>query len=553
MRAANRKGRQLLRYGLSLVLTFLCLMTPGLLRAENVVRITMKTAAPEMDQLELTVPDTIRGFSENMLSILAPEAGELILTVSETDGTLRYCSREEVLQGAVSILWEGTAQGGQPLAKGTYQVEMTLRGQSGKVYLDKATCTLKENSQALLYAVPRSSVLYLNTEDTWYAEIGLVRSGAVVMDVYEDNGSDTVVARASTTLDNTGQGRLYWNGRLLDGRQALEGRYRLSFHLQGKTEKTLERILYIQDSEPEGLAIGVTGPVVPDRDMSDEQIWAIMMQPSVVVDYPDNENVTIRSLPQLRSSAAGIVHGQRQALQVMSIEDGWAHVRAWNQADGGEIDGYIQTSELKVAVPEGTYGLLIDKKTQTMAVFEKGQRIAQMQVSTGLAIKSQPNWETPAGSYLTDIRLTPEGNSGTVYACRIRYDVGRVICQSGYEVRNGSTVPSGEALLGSKALRGSIAMPLAADQDVNASATFTLEPIPVTGVTMDREGVTGVAQGTVEQIGWEAAGDVKSYTVTLLEDGEVIGETVTEEPTYGLDSALMSLGREYEVQVAAEW
>ena len=60
---------------------------------------------------------------------------------------------------------------------------------------------------------------------------------------------------------------------------------------------------------------------------------------------------------------------------MLEIRDDWVQVSAWNHESGAKIVGWVLRKKLKVEYPSVRYGILIDKKNQTLSVFEGGKRI----------------------------------------------------------------------------------------------------------------------------------------------------------------------------------
>ena len=162
-------------------------------------------------------------------------------------------------------------------------------------------------------------------------------------------------------------------------------------------------------------------------------------------------------LPDANSAALGTLHGQSQCLEVLDIAGEWAHVTAWNHERGDRVTGYVPMKNLKSAAPNGPYGLLIDKRTQTLALFIDGVRAAEVPISTGLVAKDRLIRETAAGSFLTVERIAGFADSGYYYDYPIRYDGGNLIHQVGYKKVNGRSDFSDQTpLLGQKGSHGCV-------------------------------------------------------------------------------------------------
>ena len=206
------------------------------------------------------------------------------------------------------------------------------------------------------------------------------------MDIVSCDDSQTLLARVSQPVKRETNVRLSWNGRMSTSRFVNVGNYRVILYAEGRSENSFSTTLHVQDSNHshrDGMAIGVTGSILPQRTMSDQEIWEIMMQPSVV--YDGTDATYIKEKPSVKSASVGKINPQKQALEVLSVgDDGWTQVRAWRQEDGKRVEGYLLTERLKVAVPDRQYALLVDKQAQMLYVYEYGKRLAAVPVSTGL-------------------------------------------------------------------------------------------------------------------------------------------------------------------------
>ena len=489
-------------------------------------------------QFAAAVPDEVIGFQDNVIRVTAHGKGTVTLNVLQEDGACRYTDSVSVVPGENSMIWRGNGAYGQPLAKGQYQVEVRFAGEDGKQEELTARCSLVNNLQSLLYAVPSSDTLYLNGDEMWSVDCAFVQSGTAVMDVFSSDDPHTLLARISQPVKKETNVRLTWNGRMSSSRFVNVGKYIISVYAEGKPETAYEIPLYVQDSNhlySESLSIGITGSIVPQRAMSDPEIWEIMMQPSVV--YDGTEATYLKEKPSGRSANVGKINPQKQALEVVSVgTDGWTLVRTWRQEDGKKTEGYLLTDRLKIVLPDRQYALLIDKQTQRLCVFEYGKCIAEIPVSTGLVRYGQLSWETPAGSFLTGARLAPAGSEGKTYECRIAYDGSRVIEQVGYETIKGTRRYTDTEKLGQPNTRGGIVIPASADVQENAWWLYTHLRPGTRIIILDEEDTDQPAYNTFESVEPASAFEI---TMTVCGDAEVgnkeYGQSVWKNNISGFD------------------
>ncbi len=151
------------------------------------------------------------------------------------------------------------------------------------------------------------------------------------------------------------------------------------------------------------------------------KIWEVLMQPVTVLDVGPKEHVypliSPDADPKDVHNLTGQLHGQTCAVHVLeTLDNGWTLIEAFS-TDGyggppGDVDfhdfdnkliqGYVKTRLLKTVKPYAKYGIVIDKLTQRMHIFEDGALFTTLLVSTGFPTASQPWNETPSGEYLVD-------------------------------------------------------------------------------------------------------------------------------------------------------
>ena len=215
-------------------------------------------------------------------------------------------------------------------------------------------------------------------------------------------------------------------------------------------------------------------------DLSDEQaLWDAMMQPITILDdgkHTGKQTCLLRSTPDEdgKDNVIGEVTYKSQGVHVLSQEDGWALVEVYNTSYGDayrrsrgrqgfgktaeKLTGYLPADILKQVTPRDDYGLVIDKLSQTMYIFEKGKLTGSLLVSTGLNNREQAWNETPAGEFLI-ISKTGGFWAGNLYCdmglllnngCLI-HEVPSVVYESGLH-----DFSSTEPKLGHKASHGCI-------------------------------------------------------------------------------------------------
>ncbi|MBQ4609320.1 MAG: L,D-transpeptidase, partial [Clostridia bacterium] len=210
-------------------------------------------------------------------------------------------------------------------------------------------------------------------------------------------------------------------------------------------------------------------------DASDEDIWAALTRPLVSVDVSEQESAYIYDTTEDGRKKLGSISGLSQGVNVVAKrEDGWSLVEAFRNEDGAFIRGYIRSNKLRTVEVNQTYGMVIDKNTQTLTVYKDGERLGSCQVSTGLPTKKYLHRETPAGEFMTVTRrgtIEYYGKGFTKYT--IRLNGSYYLCEIPTTKKNGSTfLDEVRDQLGNKATRGNICVAHEASSDGGINAEW---------------------------------------------------------------------------------
>ena len=163
---------------------------------------------------------------------------------------------------------------------------------------------------------------------------------------------------------------------------------------------------------------GESGYWTLPMDITDEAaVWEMLMAPITVVDIGkksgEKEQTYLYREPDESSLKVGVVTCESQGVRVLETrDDGWSlvecysssfhatAVEAWNIL----VSGYIPTKYLKQVDPNPDMGIVVDKLTQKMYIFQEGKLLSTLLVSTGLVQwngkKYQPYNETRSGEFL---------------------------------------------------------------------------------------------------------------------------------------------------------
>lgn len=202
----------------------------------------------------------------------------------------------------------------------------------------------------------------------------------------------------------------------------------------------------------------VAADYLPQDGLTDAELWTWMQRPLTVVDLKSTSHQKLYAEPSTKSKSLGTVHGQSQGVQILQAPaDGWVKVGAYNHEDGSWTEGYVQEDRLMTLPTDSDYGLLLDKRTQTLVVFHQGTRIGELKVSTGLVEKNKLYQETTAGAFFTLEHMSDFSLSGNNYDYVIRYDGGNLLHQCAYRMtKDWKDFSIQSALLGTKASHGCV-------------------------------------------------------------------------------------------------
>ena len=212
-------------------------------------------------------------------------------------------------------------------------------------------------------------------------------------------------------------------------------------------------------------------------DATNEQIWQAITRTMISVDVSEKESAYIYNSTEENRKSIGTVSGMTQGLNVIKErEDGWALVEAYRNEDGAFVRGYVRSNRLRVTEPNTTYGIVIDKATQTLTVWKDGEPIGSCAVTTGLATEKYLHRETPAGEYVLGIRrgtIEYYGNGFSKYTIRLSGNYH--LCEIPTVKKNGSDFSMLEGALGTKATRGHICVAHEASSDGGINAEWIWE------------------------------------------------------------------------------
>ena len=286
------------------------MILPAILAA---VLLLFACAAGEETPLKVKMPEKVKGYTTSQIRIQSPAAGKAVLRLVDMKKYVWRTMEADLSEGENSIPWNGLGENLERMFAGPYRIEVTLAGDDGQERTASAQFTISGTTPTLVYALPSSETLYLDGSERWFAEYYVSAMCNVDMDVLRDGKKIWTKTDWITAEDGDS---LFWNGSIGRGKTLEPGDYTLFFRSRANPDYSFTYPLRVEQTRENMLEIGVTGPVIPERGMTDGEIWEIMMKPSVVI---EGKSVYTRydlyQQPSRRSKVVGSLRCATQGLE----------------------------------------------------------------------------------------------------------------------------------------------------------------------------------------------------------------------------------------------
>lgn len=460
-------------------------LVPALLIIVMIILACTDIIAFGEENFEIKRIGNIHPYADNAFRIRTSEPGTIEIRIHDNICVYRRLA-EKIPAGETTIHWDGCGYNSEKLYEKTYTITAELTTDSGSVRTISFDSPVEYPAQCLQYALPSSEELFLDHPENWFLEFRTVTKGTVAIEIKSSENDEKVYTYHCAA---TGGKIARLDFTSIAGRKEKPeaGEYILSVYEISKQDEKYEYGLHVKESTPDPVVVSVTGEIMPDLSMTDSEIWEMMMKPSVVVDIDSFKHQEVYEKPDTGSRSLGTLHGQSQGLKVISIENEWALIGAWNHEDASYIEGWVPLSKLKTVSPHGEYGILIDKQKQNMTVFRNGQVIDTLLVSTGRAEKNSLYQETSAGCFLTGYHRVNFSMNGKKYDYVIQYDGGNLLHQTPYDWgQQKKDFTLGRAYLGAKASHACVRIqPEPGEGGLNAYWLFTHLPYHTRVIILD--------------------------------------------------------------------
>lgn len=291
--------------------------------------------------------------------------------------------------------------------------------------------------------LPSGEILY--SGEKWFVDYSLSKGATVYFQVFSDEAMTQRVYSKARTHSKAGAQRLIWDG--VSKKKLLpQGLYYARFFEKGQEEAAVAFPLTLAGDKPAQPA--QPGPLLPENE---SVLWQTLTAPLAVIDLEESEHQAVWAGPSKDSRSLGTLHGQNQGVEVLASLGDYVRVGAWRHEDGAWVEGYIPAERMKWVTPNSQWGLVVNKQTQVMTVYHRGEAVKTFQVSTGLMKEKKLDQETPAGAFLITSRYRSFARDGCQFRYGLRFDGENLISRVCQHEKH-------QALLGEKATDGMIVL-----------------------------------------------------------------------------------------------
>ena len=427
-------------------------------KAAIALLILLLAAAGTASAVELEA-EGIRAFEDNILKVTSEDGGRL--TIEAFSGTVPLENPVTDLQigpGTSEITWDGLSYGGEPVRKGRVTLRATLACADRTTEQAEITVDATSPKSAAVCCLPAAQVFSPDGRRSLRIEVALSSEGTCEISIAAKENPEEELWHYRAYTGAKAPLVAWWDGKDRKRQICPPGEYVISARSKLCPERvqTAEITLAAEpQAEPE---LAVTGSLIPEDLSDDAAVWAALTAPIAIGDGPEGRGLVIMNGKGAKTGRAGTVACRTAGVAVLEIcGDGWVKVGAWRQSDGFYTEGYVKADKLRMIRPNSRYGAVVDKKAQTMTIYEEGKKLGTVLVSTGLTTETSRTADTHSGAYLLGTRMEEFMQDGHTYSYPIRIDAGNLIHQAGFTRENGQRNFAEElAALGTKASHGCI-------------------------------------------------------------------------------------------------
>ncbi|NLX82568.1 MAG: L,D-transpeptidase family protein [Clostridiales bacterium] len=388
--------------------------------------------------LVLTVPGSIRPYQNESITLEVPANGSLTLHAQALGRQYLIVKDVPVEKGSLNYPFSGLSINGEALPRGDAQLQAQLVT-GDETFKATAAFRVLQPAAGISYVLLSRDSLSIHDEESLYADYQLSKPGNLIVSLYREGEDEQPLFRRTYNRNDMLPHTYRWNKKI-GNQPAPTGSYYFLFEAQGSQQGAIKRPFTLTDEPytPATIAVTPQGHFLPET-LDDQSVWAAMMAPITVIDIGAMQHQKVYAEPSTKSKVVGMMHGQTAAVEILELGPaGFLKIRAARHGDGKWMTGYIPDKRLKTITPHERYGLLIDKNAQTISVYERGNKLGTLSVSTGVYVPpGTSSFDTVPGAFITQDRIAEYVSKGARYEYPIRIDGGNLLHSAGYQLRNG--------------------------------------------------------------------------------------------------------------------
>ncbi len=378
----------------------------------------------------VSLPDCFIPGSINPIVFSVASQGVVELRVTDSKGNVAAVISQsyEANQGENTLGWDGTYYG-EAINEGGYVLTLSSNGQS-------VSANIQIGAELPMFTQVLLSDHVITAETMFSVTLASNIPADLTISVLAADGQSYSLGSGALTESAA---TIQWDGRV-DGQPLPDGEYTLELILKEKgtdNVAVIEHCDLIIGKETEEAATEASAPLVEasigsseitpsylsthacthencywntPMDITNEAaVWDMLMAPMTIVSGEQKKQVKLYSEPDESSEAIAVVTCASQSVHVLeTLDNGWTMVETYSSSFhdsavknwNGFAVGYLKTSQLKQVSPGNKeFGIVIDKLTQRLYLFQNGKMIAELLCSTGLANEKQPYNETRSGEF----------------------------------------------------------------------------------------------------------------------------------------------------------
>ena len=410
--------------------------------------------------LEITGPAKIRPYQEEEFLVSSPVPGILTVTVEYFGGVPeKTLLCEPVPAGSVPVTWDGLWENGEcPIKDTPAVIHAALMRDDGTSDTASLRVTFTNPLGVVAFATPWKEAFCPADGALGIDYFCTFDNVSVWVDIASADDPDTVL-HTVTVKAMSGPQVFRWNARSRTGERFDPGDYVLSFYTRSHPEHRASVRVTVLDSPAQVPEMAVTRYWQPTGEESRDEIWEMLMEPVTVVRGDDGNGAKVYSQPNQNCGIIGSVHCSLVGVRLLEEpKDMFVRIGFYTVETGRYAEGYVMTKDLMTVRPSGLYGLVLDKRTQELSVYCRGEYLGRLSVSTGLRQVKATECLTRAGIYLTGDLMDDFFRDGFWYNYPIRIDGPNLIHTAGLKRAAGSTADYSEQIaeLGHRASHGCV-------------------------------------------------------------------------------------------------